>query len=119
MITAITRVLLSTRVTSLSPTGRTSPTFHVNAGTVTPLGRMLAGPLAPTPPVPEPPERIYNSLPGRNERREFSMAAQRPWLLPGACGIMLVIRNVAELSGIVEVRSADGHMCPRSKPVSE
>jgi hypothetical protein len=32
---------------------------------------------------------------------------------------MFVIRNVSEFNGIVDVRSAEGVMCPRSKPEPE
>ena len=49
-------------------------------------------------------------------RKYDSNCSQGPWLLSGACGIMLVMKKVAELSGMVAVRSPDGVMCPRSKP---
>ena len=40
-------------------------------------------------------------------------------MFAGICGIILVIRKVAELSVTVLLRSAEGHMCPRSKPEPE
>ena len=70
MITAIVRVLLSTRDKSLSPTGKTIATFQVIAGTVTPVASTLVvPPPLPVPPVPTPPEIIYSSLPGNRVRR--------------------------------------------------
>ena len=109
IITPITRVLV---VTSLGPcptASSTTMTLNVLSGTTTPLPIVFE--LA----LNTPPEMMNSSLPVLAMRAgSFSSSAHGPRLLLAACGTMLVRKNVCWFAATVSVRSADGHMWPRS-----
>ena len=91
--------------------GATTITFQTDPGNFISL-EIVVVPKSPGPQV------IRTSLPPvANPRQYVSNVAHSPWLFREVCGIMLLIRKVASLSATEVVRSAEGHMCPRSSPV--